>query len=183
MNKPRTIRISLLAASLTLAIPLATFAQGPVQSDEDVAFGTGMVTDGPADVVSPTEAFDGSTRQMRGLQLSGLPLEMSDPRLSGMLSIAANGSGQDFANGFVNIESRTYRIENESGAWTGDGDFVLAVADDEPLMEQETMVLVGEGGHAGLLAYVFVEFGPEGPQFEAVVIENDVAPAPTAMLN
>ncbi len=116
---------------------------------------------------------------MRGLVIIDIPVEFGDVRLSGLMTIAANGAGQEYADGFATLESRTYRIVNEDGAWAGSGDYILAVVEgSSPLIIQESMVLTGEGDYEGLVAYVFIDFANQEPELEAVILEVERAPLP-----
>lgn len=179
MRTTRPILTNLLALSLAIAIPAAATAQDPAPKAPEVAYSTGSAAGGPARVVDGTEERSRANHpQMRGRSFIGIPIEFTDPRLSGLFTIAANGSAQDFVDGWATIESRTYRIENDDGAWAGSGDYVFAIGSDEPLILQESMVLVGEGAYDGLVAYMFVEDVNGEPGFEAVIVENQVAPAP-----
>jgi hypothetical protein len=175
-----------LKTTLTMAIAvglLAGSAVGVAAQDEEseappVAYTTGT-TGSPADGVEPTEESVPGGRQMRGLGLIDIPLEFTDARLSGLFTISANGAGQDFADGIANLESRTYRLVNDDGAWAGSGDYIFAIADGSPpLINQESMVLTGEGAYDGLIAYVFVDFANEEPELEAVIVEVERAPFP-----
>jgi hypothetical protein len=133
------------------------------------------------ETIQPTQrrAADGH-RQWRGLQFVDIPLQFSDPRLSGMLTISSNGAGQDFNDGFANLEPRTYRIVNDRGAWAGSGERIVAVRAGEarPLINQESMVLFGEGAYVGLVAYVLIELADPQPELEAVILDIDMAPLP-----
>ena len=175
----RLIPTSLLTLSLALAGTSATLAQDAPELEPEVPYVTGSVTGDIAGVVEPTEAFPAEgLREMRGLSIVGIPVLMDDPRLSGFLTFSANGSGQDFDNGFINIESRTYRLENPGGAWTGNGNYALAVTEDENLLDMESAVLIGDGDYAGLTAFLFAKFDDGNRAFEAVVIEGAPAPLP-----
>jgi len=177
--RTRLIPASLLTLGLALAAPAAIFAQDAPGLAPDVAYSTGSLVGEAADSVEPEEEFPAKgLRQMRGWSIVGIPVEMDDPRVSGLLTIVANGSGQDFENGFANIESRTYRIENDEGTWTGAGNYALAVRDDEALIDLETAILTGEGEYDGLTAFLSIEFTGGNRNFEAVVVEGAPAPVP-----
>jgi hypothetical protein len=145
-----------------------------------VAYATG--TSGEiGETVQPSQqrAPDGH-RQWRGLRFIDIPVEFSDPRLSGLLTIWSNGAGQDFPDGFANLEPRTYRIVNDEGAWAGSGERMLAVrvGESRPLINHESMVLFGERAYEGLVAYVFIELANDEPELEAVILDIEMAPLP-----
>lgn len=74
----------------------------------EVAYATGSVTGEPARFVPPTEetTVEGIAT-MLGQQRFGIPIELTDPRLTGLLSHTSNGAGQEFADGWGQIETRT----------------------------------------------------------------------------
>ncbi len=178
MKTTRTALISAIAIGLLAGSAVGVAAQDEETEAPPVAYTTGT-SGSPADFVAPTEELLPGGSQMSGLGLIDIPLEFTDARLSGLLTVSANGAAQDFVDGFAGLESRTYRIVNDDGAWAGSGDYILA-GDSEAahFIEQESMVLTGEGAYAGLIAYVFIEFTSEGPQLEAVILEVERAPLP-----
>ena len=119
--------------SLTLGLTVASAVVVAAQDEESEASSQSYTT-GTAGAlgsfVEPTEEEgpDGQ-RQMRGTGLIDIPLELDDPRLSGLLTIPANGTGQSFAN----IESRSYRIANDDGAWAGSRVQVIAAGEVAPM--------------------------------------------------
>ena len=153
-------------------------AQDDADLEPEVAYSSGSISGEPAGFVDGTEELTDGLRQAAGWSVVGIPIEMDDPRVSGQLTFVANGSGQDFDDGFAKIESKSYRLENEDGAWTGSGDAIVAVTEDVPLMDLETAVLVGDGEYEGLLAFFFAEFGGDERTFEIVVIEGERPPVP-----
>lgn len=176
--RTRLISTSLLTLSLALAGTAAATAEDTTSKAADF-YSTGAIVGDLVGVVEPTEEqlADG-VRQMRGLTLAGIPIEMSDPRVSGQLTFSANGSGQDFEHGGANIESRAYRLENDGGAWTGSGQFVNAGTEDGPLLSVDTAILTGEGDYEGLTAFLLSEGVETGRDFQIVVIGTEAPPAP-----
>jgi hypothetical protein len=65
--------------------------------------------------------------------------------------------------------------------WTGAGNFALAVANDELLIDLETAVLAGEDAYDGLTAFLLAETVDGERVFEAVVVGTTPAPAPDAV--
>jgi hypothetical protein len=178
--KLRSTLIAAVTTSLLVGSGVAVAAQDEEPEARSVPYATG--TSGEiAEVVQPTQerAADGH-RQMRGLRFIDIPIEFNDPRLSGLLTIWSNGAGQDFPDGFANLEPRTYRIVNDDGAWSGSGERILAVSSGRPrpLINHESMVLFGEGAYEGLVAYVFIELANEEPELEAVILDIEMAPLP-----
>lgn len=177
--RTRLLPTSLLTLSLALAGTTAVAAQEDVAAEGTDFYATGSIVGEAAGFIEPTEEMPTEgVRQMRGLSIVGFPLEMSDPRVSGQLTFVANGSGQDFERGFANIESKTYRLENDGGVWTGSGQAVDSGTEDGPLLVLESAVLTGEGGYEGLTAFLYSEWANDTREFQIVVIENEVPPAP-----
>ena len=118
--------------------------------------------------------------QMRGLVVYGAPVEASDPRLSGLYNYVINGNGQKLGTpDFALVESRSWRMENDGGAWTGTTTWVEVGPGTEgpPAMAAEAGILIGEGGYEGLIAIIHGDYG-EGNQGEAVILEVPVPPIP-----
>jgi len=179
MMRTRLFPTSLLTLSLVVAAPMAVMAQDATELAPEVTYSTGSIAGEIVGFVEPQEESPAEgLRQMSGWSIVGVPIEMDDPRVSGQLTVVANVTGQDFENGFANIETRTYRLENDGGVWTGAGTSALAVTEDEALLDMESAVLVGEGEYDGLMAFLFAEFADGNRSFEAVVIEGTPAPAP-----
>jgi len=178
--KSKLTVITAITFGLLVGAAVSVAAQGEEPEASSVAYATGRSGE-IAEVVQPTQgrAADGH-RQWRGLRFVDIPLEFSDARLSGLLTISSNGAGEDFPDGFANLEPRTYRIVNEDGGWAGSGERMLAVRRGEPrpLINQETMVLFGEGDYVGLVAYVHIELANEEPELEAVILDIEMAPLP-----
>jgi hypothetical protein len=172
--------VAATTVSLLLGLTAAVAAQDETPDVQSVAYSTGTAGD-PSEVVDPTQlaAPDGEL-QLRGLQLIDIPVRFTDSRLSGLLSISSNGAGRAFADGHARLEPRTYRIDNDDGSWTGSGERILAVSvrAPKPLINHESMVLLGEGSYDGLVAYVFIELANVAPELEAVVLDVEVASLP-----
>jgi len=177
--RTRLIPTSLLALSLALAASTAVVAQDDSDLVPEVAYSTGSISGEIAGFVAPTEEFGaGGLIEARGVSVQGIPVQMDDPRVSGLLTIVGNGTGQAFGNGFASIESRTYRLENDGGAWAGYGSAIQAITEDEALMDMETAVLAGEGDYEGYTAFLLAEFVDDNRAFEIVVVGGEPAPAP-----
>ena len=177
------IKSTLIAATtigLLVGSMITVVAEDEESAVQAVPYATGTAGD-PQAVVEPTlrQTSDGEI-QIRGLRLDDIPVRFTDPRLSGLLTISSNGAGRDYADGHARLEPRTYRIDNDGGAWTGSGERILAlsVGQPRPLINHESMVLFGEGGYEGLVAYVFIELANEAPELEGVILDVEMAPLP-----
>jgi hypothetical protein len=178
VERTRTALITAIAIGLLAGSAVGVGAQDEESEAPSVAYTTG--TSGRfADIVEPTEEPVSVGRQMRGFSLIDIPVEFTDARLSGLMTLSANGAGQDFADGYASLESRTYRIVNDDGAWAGSGDYIVAgPSDASPFIVQESMVLTGEDAYEGLVAFVFMDQASGQPALEAVIVEGERAPFP-----
>jgi hypothetical protein len=175
---------STLIAATSIVLIVGSMVSATAQEEEpdvqSVAYATGTAGD-PQAVVEPTlrRTSDGQF-QIRDLRLDDIPVRFTDSRLSGMLTISSNGAGRDFVDGHARLEPRTYRIDNDGGAWTGSGERILALSAHQPrpLINHESMILLGEGEYQGLSAYVFIELAGERPELEAVILDVEMAPSP-----
>ncbi len=175
----RTIPAAAVALGLMIGLSVSAMAQ-----DEELAapaaYATGAIGWPPAELIRPeVQEVPGGTDEL-GLQLIDLPVDFSDPRLSGVLTISGNGTTRDLADGRAWIESRTHRIVNEDGAWAGSGYLVRATSDELGLgVDQQSMLLVGKGGYDGLIAYVYLDAPDEGPgTWQARILEAEQPPLP-----
>ena len=179
MRVLKTTTISILAIGL-----LAGSAAGVAAQDEETdvstpAYVTWEVTGDPVNVIDG--AFDEEAAEMRGLVVQGAPVEASDPRLSGMYYYVINGNGQKLSTpDYAIVESRSWRMENDGGAWTGTTTYVEAGdgSDGPPAMVAESGILIGEGGYEGLIAVMYADYIEADAQGESVILERSVPPFP-----
>ncbi len=111
--------------------------------------------------------------------MSGTLVEASDPRLSGSYDYVANGNMQnDGMPDYGAVESRSWRMENDGGAWTGTSTYVDVGdgIDGRPAMVAEASILIGEGGYEGLIA-ILDRDAREG-RGDGVILELPVPPIP-----
>lgn len=175
-----TALTALVGVALLAGVSPATAQDAASDEGSTVPYARG-VAGSPATTVDPTQRQTSTGElQLRGLQLRDIPVRFTDPRLSGTLTIWSNGTGRVFTDGHARIEPRTYRIDNGDGAWAGTGERVLAVSvrQPRPLLNHESMVLLGEGAYEGLVAYVFIELANAVPELQAVVLDVELAPTP-----
>ncbi len=84
--------------------------------------------------------------------------EATDPRLSG--TVTYRGNWMAFPEVPMQVESATYEVVNEGGRWFGP-----ATAQAGPsLGNTDTVLLRGEGGYEGLMAYVLMNGSTEPPK-------------------
>jgi hypothetical protein len=178
--KSRILLCAVAVGGMLGSSAVSVAAQEPESEVRTSVYSSGIAGDVPETIQgSQLQAEDGHF-QLRGLELIDIPVRFSDDRLTGLLTIASNGAGRNFTDGHARLEPRTYRIDNAGGAWTGEGERILAtsVREQRPLINHESMVLFGDGKYEGLVAYVFIELANGAPELEAVVLEIEMAPLP-----
>jgi hypothetical protein len=134
----------------------AQYAWGP-----QVGFGTEAMVDGHWEV--------------RGNVFAPSVVSVSDDRLGGSIRMTNDIDmyqipGTDTTDA---IWLRTWRIENDGGAWEGSA---LGVTFQDDSRTSYTMILRGEGGYAGLLAPVEVSHGPEVWNLHGFIVQADGPP-------
>jgi hypothetical protein len=172
-----------MGLSIALAAGMAATLSGGSAAEDMGATGqvdivTGSVAGEPFDVTLAD--WDPATLHMTGLALS-VPVESSDPRLTGTMSVASTGSGTLYGDGGVQLVRSTMRLVTDAGVWVGEGWEAEArsdVNDDTAAFHVGSSVLEGEGAYDGLLAYVSIAYDGGVPTIEAVILENTLPPAP-----
>jgi hypothetical protein len=173
----KTSVISILAIGLLAGSAVSVAAHEEAAELETPLYYTWTAGE-PASVIDGV--FDEEARELRGLVLQDVPVEASDPRLSGPVSIAINGYSEVNDNGVGILESRSYRVVVGDGAFTGSGTYVEAgdpSVDGPPQIAREVVVLTGEGPHEGLVMFATGDYR-EGSSGEALIIRVPVAPVP-----
>ncbi len=179
MRAIRTTTISILAVGL-----LAGSAVGATAQDEETDLSTPAyvtwVSGDPTSVMEGT--VDEAAREMRGMRVDGIPIEASDPRLTGTAYFEVNGNAESSGDLDALIESRSVRIVNDEGAWTGVAQYVqvgdTSSGEYEPVLIQEWSVLSGEGAYEGLMAVAVADHLEAGGQGEAVIYSISSPPEP-----
>ena len=85
------------------------------------------------------------------------PLEMSDPRLNGLISVIYNQDTHDVAgDADITVISGTYRIDSEGGSWEGTN--IALNRGSGSATVSDIGVLVGSGAYQGLTAFLLFDF-------------------------
>lgn len=172
------IAIASLVTGMVIASTLGVAAQDAAADPMAPAYFTGGFDAGPREVIEGSEEMTDAGPRMTGTQFLDIPFEVSDSRITGNLSVAANGAGARLPDGFSSLESRSWTITNEGGSWSGTGRNVFTrVGGEDAIMDMETMVLEGAGDYAGLYAYVVADWLSE-PQIKGVIYAQEPAPFP-----
>jgi len=148
----RTLRLSLVGM-VTLALLGGVGSVGVLGQNEDATVQMLHVT-GTETFVSFTPGdtqMVGDVEQMRGASAVHT-VEMSDPRLSGTLTVSVDLD--EYPPGDFGVQWGTYRLENEAGAWAGQWSGVFWTPPDGGGGGHSAWDLsawaVGEGDYEGL---------------------------------
>lgn len=133
------------------------------------------------DVVTLDEGtIDHDGGELRGL-FAQAEVDSSDPRLAGTIYVVMNTNWQETADGFGVLDSRSWRLVNDGGAWTGTTTYV-EVAPTSPGMEfamrRETGMLIGEGGYEGLVYFTTGDYLEGDGNGEGAIFQLSVPPVP-----
>jgi hypothetical protein len=131
------------------------------------------------EIVSSQEISPGTTRSddtgvvhIEGVHHEHI-WEATDPRLSG--TVTYRGNWQAFPEVPMQVESSTYEVVNEGGRWYGP-----ATAQAGPsLGNNDTILLRGEGGYQGLMAYILIDGTTTyPPRIYAAIFPGEMPPVP-----
>ena len=156
----RTLRLG-LAGVVTLTLlggsGSVTAAQDEVPDAMAPAWVTGTVAvmSGPSGAV---ETSEGGVTRRDGMQ-AVLAWVASDARLSGTSNYTGNWAsyavtGTSFPVLFE-VQAGTQVLVNDEGRWTGT---VTALVSDSAGIDQDTVILHGEGAYEGLTAYLLMDW-------------------------
>jgi hypothetical protein len=166
VGSPTTRIAAIAAATLLVAVlgvgALVAGAQSPSPAPPEDAIGmgtawvTGTIGPSPYQPASRTESIDGVISEF--YHVTDIPLEMSDPRLTGTLSevytlLKHPVAGDDTLRVFTG----EYRIENEAGSWEGSNAGMERGSGPWRTIT-DTGVLVGSGAYEGLTAYLLFDW-------------------------
>jgi hypothetical protein len=168
-------RFAGVGALIMLAVSgTGTLAQSPAPGATAPVEFTAQYAWGPQ-VEFGTEAEVDGHWEVRGNVFAPSVVTVSDDRLGGTIRLANDFDmysipGTDTTDA---IWLRTWRIENDGGAWEGSA-YGLTYRDDS--RSSYTVVLRGEDGYAGLLAPAEVSHGPEVWDLHGFIVQADAPP-------
>ena len=174
MKGLKTSVISIFAVGLLVGSAVGVAAQ------EEAAYFTGKVTPGSDNVDATFEEEDGVQLARDEMRL-GDTIETTDSRMSGMLSTESNADIHIVSDtGFVMPLTTAWRIENDGGAWSGQGTGLSHFLDGDQVTIQ-TVVLTGEDGYDGMTAVIAYQPQGAGPDaVTGVVFPREMPPFPEA---
>ena len=150
-------------------------APAAIEARAGSSYFTGEMTlEGMSIVAEPEDTVVDGVRQSRGALAEGAAIEASDPRVSGSLAMALNDDAHELAQ----FRTLAWRIENDAGAWSGQGT-ELVHGDATGGSGTSTLVLTGEGGYEGHTLYLIMDASGEPPfPIEGAVFVGEAPPFP-----
>jgi hypothetical protein len=174
----RTLRLSLIWAVI-VALPWGLSGLVSAQSEpaDPMAPATASI-----EIISSQEISPGTLRtddagvvHTEGVHHEHV-WEATDARLSGTVTYRGNWMG--FPEVPMQVESATYEVVNEGGRWFGP-----ATAQAGPsLGNNDTILLRGEGGYEGLMAYILIDGTTTyPPRIYAAIFPGEMPPVPESV--
>lgn len=169
-----------MAAAIVVGLVAGSAIAASAQdASSEAAFATGTV--GASTVVGePVSTIADGVEDVRGLVREG-PIEMSDPRLTGLLLRVLNLTVHPIGEGALMVQSDLWRIENDGGTWTGPSTAISGIGEipSDVTADLETVVLTGEGDYDGLSAYLVADWSPEtGADVQGAIFAGGMPPGP-----
>ena len=161
----------LLAAILVATTAASVSAQSDEATTEDWTYFTWTLEEEGASYYD-----DGGT--WRG---SGLTLDATDPRATGLLEMAWNATGGGPDDREMSLWEFRFELTNEAGSWSGTGSTVASAegGDDGPETSIEPWRLQGSGAYEGLsLIMVTTNRDSDQERWGFIVPSADVPQAP-----
>jgi hypothetical protein len=182
MRTTRTLATAPVVLALLAGTAPALAAQSPPASDLTAPVEiSGRISFGPETASGTEESVDGRT-ETRGWTFAPTVAHMSDERLVGTVTLtldlddypaAGTGEEADSFGGDPSLRARTWRIENDAGAWEGP-DFILSLPDGST--STTSGVLTGEGAYEGLLVAWQISSADEGWDVVGYIVPGDAPP-------
>jgi hypothetical protein len=182
MRTTRTLATASTVLALLAGTALAVGAQSSAAGDPAAPVGfTGRISFGPTTTSGTEASVDGHT-ETRGTVFAPTVAHMSDERLVGTVTLTldlddypAAGTGEEAGSfgGDPSLRARTWRIENDAGAWEGP-DFILSLPNGST--STTSGVLTGEGAYEGLLVAWQISSADEGWDVVGYIVPGDAPP-------
>jgi hypothetical protein len=173
--------------ALALALVTGSAAAAAGQSDDAevdlmaTSYVTGTLGE-PSDVTEGVFTVVDGVRERRGWVFGDLTLESDDPRLSGSLTVMANGDERIVpgTSERVDLRSLDYQVRNELGGWSGPATRFFHLVAGQATVDLVTALLVGEDAYDGLSAYLMIDSMQTPPAVTGTVFAGEISPAPGA---
>ena len=112
-------------------------------------FAVNLSPSGPPTEPEPGDSGDGWAMFI-GLTQEDIVVDAGDPRASGLLASAQNGTDFELPDGRMGITLGTYRLVNDQGAWDGTGTITSRGEDGPPTHVSGWWTFSGDGAYDGL---------------------------------
>jgi hypothetical protein len=174
-----TVRVSLTG---TVVLALLGGLGGAVLSEDDVdpmtpAYFT--LTRGPAPEsiggLAPDDLDGDGFPELRGQLEVGIPVEASDPRVSGLWTIYVNADVVGVADGTVDMAVTSHRLQNDEGGWSGTGTAISAYGSEGDLTTGLT-VMTGERAYEGLSLVLSQTYKDGDESYWGIILPNAKVP-------
>jgi hypothetical protein len=140
------------------------------------AWVTGTIGPGTGERTQETRIVDGVESWF--VRHIGLPIEMDDPRLTGIYSqVFTNVVHPVSGEAEIWVSRGETRIENEGGSWEGTAVGMERSAPHATI--GQTDVLVGSGAYEGLTAYLVSDWGTWPARVTGAIFPGDMPPVVT----
>lgn len=113
--------------------------------------------------------------ELRGQVEVDVPVEASDARASGLWTFTVNADLVGAGGGVVGVDTRSNRLVNDDGAWTGTGTAISAFGEDGDFVAGLT-VLTGEGAYEGLSLIISQSFEDGVESYWGVIFPSSKMP-------
>jgi hypothetical protein len=171
------IAIGLLAGS-TVGVT-AQEEEAASEAPTGTSFFTGTYEPAPEPTVEGTVSEFDDVEQVRDMLLED-SIDTSDPRVSGTVSRTVNADFHTLSDvGQVAYWTHAWRIANEGGTWTGPGTGLSdSGSPTRAFFDTDTLLLTGEGGYAGLTAYLDLDWTQDPVVVTGAVFAGEAPPFP-----
>jgi hypothetical protein len=143
------------------------------------AWVTGSTSHAGTRVGAATVGTEDGVTGTRGDHWVDRPITMSDPRLSGVLSVITNYDTHQLAEKeWMTVFSGTTRIANDAGSWEGIGSGVSRGSYPRDAVT-ETVVLAGSGAYEGLTAYLAFDYDDGPVAVRGLIFPGEMPPVAT----
>lgn len=113
--------------------------------------------------------------ELRGQLEVGIPVEASDPRVSGLWTIRVNADVVGVADGTIDMAMTSHHLQNDEGGWRGTGTAISAYGSEGDLTAGLT-VLTGEGAYQGLSLVLSQTYKDSDESYWGIILPSAKVP-------
>lgn len=166
--------LSVLALVSSSAV-FAQEAEAPAGGEPPFVYVQGQAADVQPTLIEGATRSEGDVMYTDGFTVVETPIEFSDPRLSGVITITMNMLEGAVDGGTAAYVPSHFRIDNDDGYWEGTGtQFWIELEGDDaggPLAT-ELYTLTGHGSYEGLTTVLWTDFLNDGPPNPSGILFN-----------